>query len=145
MDKNDMETKDCVFCKIIAGAIPTNVVYENEHTLAFLDIRPSNKGHMLVVPREHYADIFDIPGDVLCALARTGKRIAGALKKAVQTKGINLIMNNGAVAGQIIFHAHLHVLPRFQGDEVFAEPKRVSYDDGEYERIAEKIKNALKK
>ncbi len=145
MDNKSAETKDCVFCKIIAGVVPSDIVYENERTLALLDIRPSNKGHVLVLPKEHYADVFDIPDDVLCAVARTGKLVAEALKKAVGTEGVNLIMNNGDVAGQIIFHAHLHVLPRFRDDGVFAKPKRVSYDDGECERIAEKIRNVLKK
>ncbi len=136
---------DCVFCKIIAGTIPASVVYEDERTFAFLDIRPNNKGHVLVVPRAHHADVHALPDDDLCAIARTGKRVAQALTRAVAAEGVNLIMNNGAAAGQIVFHAHLHVIPRFGGDAVFSPPKRISYGDGEDAHVAEKIKNALTK
>ena len=136
---------ECVFCKITAGKIPSDKVYEDEHTVAFLDIRPSNKGHVLVVPKAHYADVYAIPEPDLCAITKTGKRIADALRGAVGAEGVNLIMNNGAAAGQIVFHAHLHVIPRFDGDAVFSPPKRVTYGDGEDAHIAEKIKNALTK
>lgn len=145
MDKNSAETGNCVFCRIAAKTIPSDMVYEDEQTFAFLDINPSNKGHILVVPKEHYADIFATPGDILCAVASTGKRVAEVLKKLTKAEGVNLIMNNGEAAGQIVFHTHLHVLPRFKGDELFAKPKRTSYDDGESARTAEEIRNALKK
>lgn len=136
---------DCIFCRIIAGTIPASTVYEDERTSAFLDIRPNNKGHVLVVPKTHHADVHTIPENDLCAVARTGKRIADVLRKAVGAEGVNLIMNNGAAAGQIVFHAHLHVIPRFAGDNVFSPPRRLSYDDGEDAQIAENIANALKK
>lgn len=136
---------DCVFCKIVAGKLPAERVYEDGRTLAFLDIRPNNKGHVLVVPRAHHTDVHDIPEEDLCAIARTGKRIADALRKAVGAEGVNLIMNNGTVAGQIVFHAHLHVIPRFAGDNVFSPPRRLTYDTGEDAHVAEKITNALKK
>ncbi len=135
---------DCIFCKIITGTIPASVVYEDERTLAFLDIRPNNKGHVLIVPRAHYADVHAVPPDELCAITRAGKRVAEALTRAVAAEGVNLIMNNGAAAGQIVFHAHLHVIPRFAGDGVFSPPKRLTYGDGEDAHVAEQITHALK-
>lgn len=135
-----MET---IFQKIIAREIPASIIYEDDLVLAFLDIRPSNKGHALIVPKRGFETVFDGDGDTLAHMMRAAQKIAHALKTTVQAEGVNIIMNNGSVAGQEIMHAHLHVIPRYEGDEVFKPPKHVSYEDGEADVLAEKIKAAI--
>lgn len=133
-----------LFLKIIAGEIPASRVYEDEETYAFLDIKPSNKGHVLVVPKKYYRNILDIEEAAFCALMKTVHRLAPAVCKATGATGINIIMNNEPSAGQIIFHAHVHLVPRFEADEVFQPAKHTSYEEGEMESVAEAIRNNLK-
>lgn len=132
---------DCLFCKIIAKEIPGQVVFENEHTLAFLDIRPNNKGHTLVVPKTHYRNIFDIPEDVWLEVMKTTHYLAPIIKTALEADGINIIMNNEPAAHQIIFHAHTHIIPRCEGDQ--HQPwVGAPYEEGEAKVVGEKIKQA---
>lgn len=131
-----------VFKKIIAGEIPAARVYEDERTLAFLDINPTNKGHTLVVPKEEYENMYDLPEELFCSVMKTVKRIAPAIKKAMQADGINLIMNNEPAAGQIVPHAHVHIVPRFQGDG-FKHWQGRPYEEGEAEQVAEAIREGL--
>lgn len=106
---------DCLFCKIIAGTIPSLKVYEDEATYAFLDIHPVNLGHTLVVPKQHSRNILEISGSDLTAATSTAQKVSRALTET-GAKGVNIIMNNEAPAGQVIFHAHYHVIPRHEGD-----------------------------
>jgi histidine triad (HIT) family protein len=138
-----MET-GCLFCKIIAGGVPSEKVYEDADTLAFLDIKPNNPGHTLVVPKEHYRNIFDIPEDAWVAVMRTARHIAPAIQKAVNAGGVNITMNNEAPAHQDVFHAHVHVIPRHIGDP-YKPWVGKPYTEGEAEVIAEKIKTTLQK
>lgn len=101
----------CVFCAIIRRQEPGFVVYEDDETIAILDKYPLNKGHVLVMPKEHYENIHMIPDNVLCSVIRTVKLISGAVVKALKAPGVRLIQNNGSAAGQIIFHVHFHVVP----------------------------------
>ncbi len=133
---------DCIFCKVIVGELPSTKVYEDENVFAFLDIKPNNPGHTLVIPRAHYRNIFDTPEDVLAAMTAVGKRLAGAVRTAVNADGINLAVNNEPAAGQIIFHMHLHVIPRFTSDG-FKPWQGKAYGEGEREAVAEKIKGVL--
>jgi histidine triad (HIT) family protein len=133
---------DCVFCKIVRKEIPSAGVYENETIYAFLDINPTNPGHTLIVPREHYENIYTMPDDVLGALTSAAKTLAIAVKSAVGADGINLIMNNDPAAGQLVFHAHLHVVPRLQSDGFRHWPGK-AYKPGEMESVAQKIKTVL--
>lgn len=107
---------ECIFCKIIKGEIPCEKVYENDKIFAFLDIKPVNKGHTLVVPKEHFTDLFEMTDDVLSDVFVKVKKIAKTVMDAVKADGINIGMNNKPAAGQIVFHAHLHIIPRFTGD-----------------------------
>ncbi|RME53448.1 HIT family protein, partial [Candidatus Woesearchaeota archaeon] len=107
---------DCIFCKIIAGEIPSQMVYENDKVFAFLDINPINKGHTLIVPREHHEDFLDTPDDVLQDMIVRVKKIARAIMTAVNADGFNLGVNTKPAAGQIVFHTHMHIIPRFEGD-----------------------------
>ena len=115
---------DCIFCRIVAGELPAARLYEDEHVLAFLDIRPLRPGHALVIPKAHCADLRDCPAEAAGPLLETVGRLAPALAEAVGATGFNLFNTNGAVAGQEVFHLHLHVLPREEGDGFFATSLR---------------------
>jgi histidine triad (HIT) family protein len=107
---------DCLFCKIAAGDIPATLVYEDERTIAFMDINPGTRGHLLVIPREHYADLLEIDAEDLAACARTAQLMAGRASDRLDAVGVNLLNSCGAAAWQTIFHFHLHVIPRYAGD-----------------------------
>lgn len=107
---------DCVFCKIVAGAIPCLKLYEDAHTLAFMDINPVNDGHALAVAKGHWPTVLDIPPELLGQVALTAQRVARAVSRALSPAGINLAQANGAGAGQTVPHLHIHVLPRRDGD-----------------------------
>ena len=134
---------DDLFLKIIAGEIPSAKVYEDELTYAFLDIRPNNKGHTLVVPKTKYRNIFDIDSDVFAAMAKTAQKVAVAIKEELGADGVNITMNNEPAAHQEIFHAHLHVIPRFENDGISFLTRTISYEDGEIEACAEKLRAHL--
>ena len=136
-------TSDCLFCKIVAREIPAQIVYEDGETLAFLDINPVNPGHTLVIPKEHSTDIFDIDEKNWAVVMRTSRTVAHALEKALKTDGVNIGMNNRAGAGQVIFHAHVHVMPRFAGDPHTLWPGR-PYAEGEFAAMGEKLRVELR-
>src|SRR5512142_589998 len=121
---------DCLFCKIAKGDIPASKVYEDADVVAFLDIQPVNLGHTLVVPRAHHANCAETPDDVMAALMRVVKRVGDAALKVTGAHGYNVGINCGAVAGQVIMHTHVHVMPRFEGDGLTHWPKKaVSKED----------------
>ena len=134
--------EDCIFCKIINGEIPCSKVYENDKVLAFLDISPVNKGHALVIPKEHYKDLLSLPDNVLAEVAKVGKKVAKAVMKATGADGFNLGQNNGKTAGQVVMHFHLHIIPRFEDDGLILWPQG-KYEGKEEEEIAEKISSLL--
>jgi histidine triad (HIT) family protein len=107
---------DCLFCKIVAGEIPSTRVYEDERTIAFMDINPGTRGHLLVIPREHAKDVLEIDPEDLAAVARTGKVMAERVMERLGADGVNLLNACGAAAWQTVFHFHLHVIPRYVGD-----------------------------
>ena len=107
---------NCIFCKIVAGEIPSFKLYEDDETLAFMDINPVHDGHCLVIPKAHYPTVFDITPEAFAAAARTATRVARAVNAAVKPEGINLMQANGEGAGQSVGHFHLHVVPR-RGDD----------------------------
>jgi histidine triad (HIT) family protein len=107
---------DCLFCKIVAGELPATVVGEDGRTLSFMDINPATRGHALVVPREHAADLLEIGQDDLAAVAAAAKRLAARAKEALGADGVNLINSCGAAAWQTVFHFHVHVIPRYRDD-----------------------------
>ena len=109
---------DCIFCKIIAGDIPCFKIYENNDTLAFMDINPASEGHALVIPREHSRDVHAISEEAIAATVSTAKKVAAAVEKTLQPDGLNLLQCNGPGAAQSVFHFHMHVLPRSNGDEL---------------------------
>lgn len=124
-----------IFSKIISREIPADIVYEDEHVLAFLDIKPINHGHTLIIPKTEYIDALVCDAETLARMMVVAQKIAIALSETVNCDGINLIMNNGEAAGQEIFHAHLHVVPRYFNDAAFSKPVRKDYDETEAKRI----------
>lgn len=112
--------KDCLFCKIIAGEIPSAKVYEDEHIYAFLDISQVAKGHTLIIPKEHSRNLFDTSEETAAKLFAKVPKIANALKTTYQAVGMNLLNNNEKIASQTVFHLHLHLIPKYEDDEGFA-------------------------
>ena len=130
--------EDCIFCKIIKGEIPSSKLYENEKVFAFLDITPVNKGHSLVIPKEHYETLMDMPDDILKEVSVIVKKISSAVKKAVNADGISIGMSNYKAAGQVVPHAHIHIMPRFEDDGLKFWPQS-KYEEGEIDEYKEKI------
>jgi len=113
-----MNVNSCVFCKIARKQAPASFVYEDENVMAVLDIRPLNEGHTLVIPKEHHETIFEIPEKQIAYLYRIVKRTAVAVQKATEADGISVFQQNGKAAGQQIFHLHVHVVPRYEGQKL---------------------------
>lgn len=134
---------DCIFCKIIAGEIPAEKIYEDEHTYSFLDINPNNFGHTLVLPKKHYENVFDLPTDTLQHMQATAQKIAKALKQ-FGADGVNIISNNDKAAGQLVFHAHTHVIPRHIDDGYKHWSQKKYESDEQLKETGEKIRAALK-
>jgi len=132
---------DSIFTQIIKDKIPSSKVYEDDESIAFLDIHPVNKGHVLVVPKKQYRNIYDTPDEVLAHLMVVAKKLSCAIKEATKADGINIIMNNEPAAGQMVTdHVHLHIIPRHIGDG-FREWFGVgTYNAGEMDTYAEEIR-----
>ena len=111
-----MSDPNCLFCKIVAGDLPSTTVFEDERTLAFMDINPGTRGHLLVIPRAHSADLLEIGEEDLDACARTAQVMARRIKERLGADGVNLVNSCGPVAWQTVFHFHIHVIPRYTGD-----------------------------
>jgi histidine triad (HIT) family protein len=107
---------DCIFCKIVAGDLPATIVDEDERTLAFMDIAPATRGHALVIPRAHARDLLSVDGEDLRAAAVASQRLAALMKERLGADGVNLINACGAAAWQTVYHFHVHVIPRYEGD-----------------------------
>lgn len=131
--------EDCIFCKIIKKEIPANILYEDTDTVSFLDINPVNIGHSLVIPKKHFVNIYDTPEDVLTKMFKTTKTISEAIKNGLNADGINLSMNNDKAAGQIVFHAHIHIIPRIINDGFEMWHGKRKYKEGEVNEVIKKI------
>ena len=127
---------DCIFCRIVAGELPATVIREDERTLAFMDINPWSRGHVLVIPRAHAADIHAIEPDDLAAVLLAGQDVARRQLEVLDADGVNLFNSSGKVAGQVVFHFHLHVIPRY-ADDAIGNPVGRDPAIGEPEQIAE--------
>ncbi len=136
--------RDCIFCRIAAGRLPAAKVLETPRVLAFLDLAPVNYGHTLVIPRDHYQNLLDLPDDLWTEMGRVARRVAQALRGALYAQGFNLGMNNFEAAGQAVFHAHLHVIPRYFSDGLQLFPQE-SYRPGDLEKTAQQLRQALEK
>jgi histidine triad (HIT) family protein len=121
-----MADPDCIFCKIVAGELPSRIVDEDERTIAFMDIAPATRGHALVIPRAHAVDLLSIEEEDLLAVAVAARRLATRAKERLGADGVNLLNSCGASAWQTVFHFHMHVIPRYDGD-----PLRLPWVPGE--------------
>jgi histidine triad (HIT) family protein len=135
--------ESCIFCRIVRKQVPASIIYEDESVVAFLDIRPLNMGHTLVIPKAHYIDIFETPETELSNVHKVSKRISIAVKKATAADGISIIQQNGKAAGQDICHIHVHVVPRFEGQKLpgFSELKEV--ERAKLDEMAKRIRQEL--
>lgn len=134
---------DCIFCKIVKKEIPANIVYDDKTTLAFLDIAPVNAGHALVIPKEHYKNIYETPEKILLDMIKTVKKISHAIKDGLKADGINVTMNNDPAAGQVVFHSHIHIIPRIANDGFGLWHGKRPYKEGEEETVVKKIISKL--
>ncbi|MCS6771773.1 MAG: HIT family protein [Kiritimatiellae bacterium] len=139
-----MNKPDCVFCRILRGELPCQAVYEDDATLAFLDIGPIIKGHTLVIPKIHVERITDVPAEALGRVMQTVQRVAGALFRGLGADGVNVHQTNGAAAGQTVPHVHFHVIPRFEGDGHSWNWRAGAYSGGaEMAEFARRIRGGL--
>jgi histidine triad (HIT) family protein len=137
--------ENCVFCKIVAWETPSQRVHDDDEYIAFLDINPINFGHILIIPREHYANMDDAPEETVAAMMKLAKKIGPAAVKAMGADAYNIGINNGRAAGQLVDHVHLHVIPRTEGDGLRAWAGRSRYAEGQMGATAKKIKAELDK
>lgn len=138
-----MNNPTCIFCKIVAGEVPCHKVYEDEHVLAFLDIGPLAEGHLLVIPRKHYVTLEDMNPDQVAGTTRVLPALAGAVRRAVNAQGYNILQNNGKVAGQVVNHVHFHIIPRVESDGLGYRWNASQYPEGRAEEVLGKIKEVL--
>lgn len=141
-----MKMKDCIFCKIIAGDIPSVKIYEDEHVYAFMDIMPLSKGHTLLVPKTHREFVYDLSPAEAANLFSAAPKIASAINETFQPEGMNLLNNNGAKAGQSVFHFHLHFIPRYGETDGFGAKwmtKEKEFTAERIQELAEQVKMKL--
>ncbi|HOU55068.1 MAG TPA: HIT domain-containing protein [Myxococcota bacterium] len=131
--------EDCVFCRIVEGSLPCARVYEDQDFLAFLDIRPVHRGHLLLIPKTHRVRLTDLPEEILARELPLAARLARAVLAATGATDFNLLNTNGPASGQEVFHHHLHVIPRAPGDGLRLSIAPASYGPGEMEALAERI------
>lgn len=132
---------DNIFLKIISGEIPCSKVYEDDKVLALLDIAPANKGHTLVIPKQEYETMDQVPDDVAATLINVAKKVAGKMMDELKCDGYNILTNNKLAAGQVVPHVHLHVIPRYKEDgfRLIWPMKKDAYAEGEMEGMAKRL------
>ena len=113
-----MRDSSCIFCKIAGGEIPSATIYEDEKFRVILDLGPASKGHALILPKEHFANIYELDEETAAAAFVLAKKMAGKMTEALGCDGFNIVQNNGTIAGQTVFHFHIHLIPRYEGDGV---------------------------
>jgi histidine triad (HIT) family protein len=133
--------EDCIFCKIVAGELPAQVVQEDEHTVAFMDINPWTRGHALVIPRNHSKDLLEVSDEDLSHTASAAKRLAARMVERLGTDGVNLLNATGAAAWQSVFHFHLHVIPRYEGDPLQLPTRPQQADQEELAAVAQELRD----
>lgn len=133
---------DCLFCKIVSGSIPSRKVYEDDATLAFLDIFPANRGHTLVIPKKHSIDIHDTDAATYGVVATSAKKVADLLQSSLESEGISIFQMNREAGWQTVFHLHTHVIPRWSGDNLHKPWDIKAATDEELEKVFRKIESS---
>ena len=138
-----MKKDDCIFCKIANGDIPVDAIYEDDLVKVIFDAGPASEGHVLIIPKSHADGIYDLTDEQAERIFAVAVKVSNALKKAFEPDGLNVVQNNGEIAGQTVFHFHMHLIPRYKGDGVNVgwNPKELT-DDARQEML-EKVKNCL--
>lgn len=134
---------DCIFCKIAKGDIPSATIYENNDLKVFLDAAPANKGHALIVPKEHYDNIFQLDAETAGKIFSMATVVARAIREETKCDGMNIVQNNGEAAGQTVNHFHLHIIPRNSGDEVTVSWKPHDVNPDEQSELAKSVKKKI--
>lgn len=126
-----MREADCIFCKIANGEIPSKTLYEDDRFRVILDLGPATKGHALILPKEHYANLYELPEETAGEVMKLAKKMAVQMTEKLKCEGFNLIQNNGDLAGQTVFHFHMHMIPRYQADgqKIGWKPMEVSQEE----------------
>ena len=135
-----MSDPDCIFCKIIAGEIPGQIVDQDDRTVAFMDISPATRGHTLVVPRNHARNLLEIDEEDLAAVVRTAQRLARRVTERLGADGVNLLNSCGSAAWQTVFHFHMHVIPRYEDDPLRLPWTPSSGDPDEIAAVADELR-----
>ena len=134
-----MRDANCIFCKIVAGEIPSRTLFEDEDFKVMLDVGPASKGHALIVPKEHYANIYELPDELAGKAMRLAKRMATHMTNVLNCDGFNILQNNGEVAGQTVFHYHMHLIPRYKGSDEMILWNANHFIDEQMEALAEQV------
>lgn len=134
---------NCIFCKIASGEIPAATLYEDDLFRVILDLGPASKGHALILPKNHYANLYEIPDELVRKAMVLAKKMGTALKEALGCDGLNVVQNNGEAAGQTVFHFHMHLIPRYQDDQVGLSWTPGTLTDEMKAEVLEKVKKAL--
>lgn len=134
-----MKDNNCIFCKIANGEIPSKTIYEDEKFRAILDLAPATKGHTLILPKEHYKDLFELPENTASGAIVLAKKLAGQMKDKLGCDGFNIMQNNGEVAGQTVFHFHMHLIPRYREDRQKIEWEKNELSQEELEAVRKQI------
>ena len=126
-----MKKDDCIFCKLANGVIPTNSLYEDDVVKVIFDAGPASSGHVLILPKEHFDNVYALDDDTAAHVFQVAVKVAKALKEGLNLEGLNIVQNNGEIAGQTVFHFHMHIIPRYKGDTVNVgwKPGEVTYEE----------------
>ena len=130
-----MKKDDCIFCKLANGIIPTNSLYEDDVVKVIFDAGPASSGHVLILPKEHFDNVYSLDDDTAAHIFQVAVKVAKALKEGLNLEGLNIVQNKGEIAGQTVFHFHMHIIPRYKGDTVNVGWKPGEVTDEEIEKI----------
>ena len=135
-----MKDCNCIFCKIANGEIPSTTLYEDEDFRVILDLGPATRGHALLLPKEHYKNLFELDDETASKLLGIAKKVGAKMVKALHADGFNLVQNNGEAAGQTVFHFHMHLIPRYDGEKAIIDWDHKDFSDDEMKAICNKMK-----
>ena len=135
-----MKNENCIFCKIAAGDIPSATIYEDDDFRVILDIEPASKGHALILPKEHYANLYELPDELAAKTLVVAKKVISKMTDIVGCDGYNVLQNNGETAGQTVFHFHMHLIPRYEKDDVTISWKQGTITEELKEEIVSKMR-----
>ena len=135
-----MKDQNCIFCKLANGEIPTNKIYEDDDFTVIMDASPATKGHSLILPKEHYANLYEIPDEIAAKVFPLAKKLVSHMTEVLKCDGFNVLQNNGETAGQTVFHFHMHLIPRYEGKEQILTWSNETFSDEEMKEICSSLK-----